>query len=236
MILIEPPGGSEVRRLGPFIDDVAGPERSLPFFYFNSNKRGHVLDLDAAEDRQTLLDLAKDADLIIESFRPGTMEARGLGYETLRELNPKLVYVAITPYGQTGPYAQYEADDLTLSAMSGLMSLGGYGGDYADGGMPIVIYGSQGYMAANQFAAVASMAALTAAELHGTGEYIDVSIHESVSMALENAVQYYDLEGMIRPRGQAVAGFSGQYEASDGYFMIMGGGSPRPRRGRPSSP
>ncbi len=223
VILVEPPGGSQVRKAGPFFGEIPGLENSIPFFYFNANKRGITLDLDAEADRAIFRDLVRHADLIIETEKPGAMAARGIGYDDLRKLRPSLAYVAITPFGQTGPYIDYETDDLILLALGGLMSLGGYPAPYPKGS-PMAIYGNQAFLAASQFAAVASMAVLTAAEQRGIGDYIDVSIQECVAMALENAVQFYDLEGLIRKRAEAVQGFTGQYEASDGYFFVMAGG------------
>jgi len=219
VILIEPKGGSPVRSWPPFFDNRPGSESSIPFFFLNQGKEGHVLALDEQDDRAAFLALVREADVVIETEAPGVMEARGLGFDTLSAIRPRLVHVSITPFGQSGPYVEFEADDLVLLALGGLLSLGGY----VDG-PPMAPYGNQGYLAASQFAAVAAMAALIRADETGQGEYIDVSIQECVAMALENAVQFYDLEGLIRPRAEPVTGFSGQYRASDGFFLVMAGG------------
>lgn len=219
VILIEPPEGSPGRSIGPFIDDVEGPDTSIPFLYENSGKRSIILDLDAREGQDRLKTLVKDADLIIETARPGTMAARGLGYDVLAAINPRLVYVSITPFGQTGPYADYMADDLTLLALGGLLHLGGY-----PDGAPQTISGEQGYHAASLFGAVASMAAVISAERTGRGEYIDVSMHEAVVMGLENAAQFYDLEGVVRPRAAGFRTLGGQLPCKDGYIYVMVGG------------
>src|SRR5580693_740976 len=109
VILVEPVGGSSVRREGPFLDDRAHAEFSLQFAYFNAGKRGIAVDLDRPEGQQITRQLARDADLIIESEKPGLMKRRGLGFASLVASNPKLVMTSVTPFGQTGPYANYVA-------------------------------------------------------------------------------------------------------------------------------
>jgi benzylsuccinate CoA-transferase BbsE subunit len=116
VILVEPVGGSSVRREGPFVDDRAHAEFSLQFAYFNAGKRGIAVDLDRPEGQQIMRQLARDADLIIESEKPGLMERRGLGFASLVASNPKLVMTSVTPFGQTGPYANYEAEDIVALA------------------------------------------------------------------------------------------------------------------------
>ncbi len=126
VIKIEPPGGCQARRTAPFEDGrESDPEGSLFWRAFGLGKRSVVLDLETEADRERLLDLAKGADVLIESSRPGTMEALGLGFETIHALNPSLLYVSVTPFGQTGPEAESPANDLTLSAAGGLMNLQG---------------------------------------------------------------------------------------------------------------
>ena len=226
VILIEPPGGSPVRRQGPFIGDVRHPEASIPFTYLNTSKRSLCLDLDRHEDRQLFRRLASGADLVIDTEKPGRMAARGLGWGELSKLRPSLVHTSITPFGQTGPCADWEADDLVLLALGGLLSLGGY----ADG-EPIAVYGEQSYAAGSLFAAVASMAAVVGAERSGRGDFIDVSLQEAVVMALENAAQFYDLEKVVRGRTggkQAVSG-NGQFPCKDGYVYVLGRGISSPQ-------
>src|SRR5580700_73382 len=172
VILIEPVGGSPVRRDGPFLDDCAHVEFSLQFAYFNAGKRGAAIDLDRPEGQHIVRQLAGDADLIIESEKPGLMKRRGLSFASLVASNPKLVMTSITPFGQTGPYAAYEAEDIVALALGGLLYLGGYPDT-----SPIAAYGNQAYLAAAQFASVASMMALLAADegAETTGRHVDVS-------------------------------------------------------------
>ena len=221
VILIEPPEGGDLRGQPPYVDDLPGLENSLKFFYNNTSKRGVCLDLEAEAGRDVLRTLAAKADLLIEDKPPGELARLGLGAEDLLGVNPRLVVTSVTPFGQVGPYAQYEHSDLVCLALGGLLWMGGY----ADG-PPVMAAGEQAYVAGNLFAAVSSMVALTHAELHGEGQWNDVSVQESVAMGLENAAQFYDLEGHIRRRfggTQRQAGF-GVYPSEDGDVFLLAGG------------
>lgn len=221
VILVEPPEGSASRRDGPFVGDAPQMEASLSFAYANTSKRGVTANLDHPEGQRLVRALAASADLVIESDRPGAMAARGLDHRALAADRPGLVYTSVTPFGQTGPYAGYDADDLTALALGGMLYLGGYKDD-----MPVAAYGQQAYAAGNLFAAVASLAAVLAAEAGGQGDWIDVSVQESVVLALENAVQFYELEGVVRRRyggDQRQAG-AGVFPCKDGYVILLAGG------------
>ena len=119
VIQVEPPGGSSARQTGPWLDDVPGPERSLFWWAYARNKRSLVIDFDDPSEIEVLRQLATGADFWIESEQPGRLAAIGLGYEDLAALNPGLVYVSITPFGQTGPKAHWQATDLTQIAAGG---------------------------------------------------------------------------------------------------------------------
>lgn len=221
VILIEPPQGAATRGEPPFIDDEPGPEHSLSFAYFNTSKRGVTLCLDCAQGQALFRRLAATADLVLETEKPGVMARRGLTYAELTALRPTLVVTSITPFGQTGPYATYEAEDLVALALGGLLYLGGY-----PDAAPSRVYGNQACLGASMFGAVASMLALTEAEASGEGQHVDVSMEECVVMALETAVQYYDLEGTIRKRyaGQQRFAGTGVFPCKDGYVYMMAGG------------
>ncbi|MDM0053571.1 CaiB/BaiF CoA-transferase family protein [Variovorax sp. J22R115] len=224
VLLVEPLAGSSQRREAPFIDGSAHPETSLSFAYFNQGKRGIALDLDSGAGQDVLLKLAGGADLVIESERPGLMTERGLDAKSLSQTNPSLVVTSITPFGQEGPYAQFEGGDLVTLAFGGLLSLGGYP-EMA----PTAPYGNQAILSAAQFAAVASMMALWEVEGQSeprTGQHIDVSVQESVAMALENAVQFVELEGSIRKRngGEQRQAGTGVFPCGDGMIYLMAGG------------
>lgn len=221
VILVEPPGGTRLRHEPPFIHNVPGLERSLSFAYHNTSKRGITLNLDSASGQELLRKLAAAADVVIETDRPGVMERRGLGYGALSKLFPKIVLTSITPFGQSGPYAQYQAEDLIALALSGFLYLGGYP-DVA----PTRVHGNQAYLCAAMYGAVSAMLAVLDAENSGCGQHVDVSMQECVVLALENAAQYYDLEGTIRKRyagEQRMAG-SGAYECKDGHIFLHASG------------
>jgi len=221
VILIEPPGGSRLRREPPFIADRPGIERSLAFAYCSTSKRGLTLDLDPEAGRALFRKLAADADLILEGEKPGTMAQRGLGYGDLEPLNRRLVMASISPFGQTGPYSHYEGEDLIGLAMGGLLYLGGY-----PDAAPTRVYGEQAFLAAAMYGAVAAMLALTDAEFTGEGQHVDVSMQECMVMSMETAVQYYDLEGAIRTRyaGEQRFAGTGVFECKDGYIYMMAAG------------
>ena len=125
VIKVEPPGGSPSRREAPVADGEPDGLASLRFHAYNRGKRSVVLDVDDAAGRADFLRLVATADFVVENAGPGVMEARGIGFEALRDVRPDLVYVAISPFGQTGPYADHAATDLTLAAMGGAMALNG---------------------------------------------------------------------------------------------------------------
>lgn len=217
VILIEPPGGAAPRREPPFIDDVPGIDRSLNFAYQNTSKRGICLDLDTQTGQALMRRLVATADLVIETAAPGWMAERGLGYEDLARKRAAIVLASITPFGQTGPYAQLAATDLIGLAMGGLLYMGGYR-DTA----PTQAHGEQAYKCAAMYGAVAAMLAVTDAEMTGRGQHVDISMQESVTLALENAAQTYDLEGTIRRRPLADQRFAGYglFECLDGYIYL----------------
>ncbi|MCK4722097.1 MAG: CoA transferase, partial [Dehalococcoidia bacterium] len=167
VIKIERPGGDPMRNIGPFFHDEPDPEKSLYWFHFNTSKRSITLNLETADGREVLKKLAKTADVMVETFSPGHLEQIGLGYQTLRELNPRLILTSITPFGQTGPYRDFEGSDMIAQAVGGLMYLPGFPED-----PPCRIYGSQAYHSASVQAAVGTMIALYARELTGEGQQV----------------------------------------------------------------
>lgn len=217
VILVEPPGGTGLRREPPFIEDIAGGERSLNFAYQNTSKRGICLDLETASGQRLLRELAATADLVIETAPPGWMAARGIGYDELAQIRPQVVVASITPFGQTGPYAQMQATDLVGLATGGLLWMGGY-----QDAAPTQAHGDQAFKCAAMYGAVAALLAVTEAELTGAGQHVDISMQESVTLALENAAQTYDLEGVIRKRPLADQRFAGYglFECRDGYIFL----------------
>lgn len=221
VVLVEPPAGSRPRHERPFIADTPGTESSLAFSYYNTSKRGVTLDLECAEGQALFRKLAAEADLVLEAEKPGVMAQRMLDYELLSRANKRLVMASITPFGQTGPYSQFEGEDLTGLALGGLLYLGGY-----PDSAPTRVYGEQAFLGASLYGAVAAMLALTDAEMTGEGQHVDISMQECMVMAMETAVQFYDLEGTVRKRyaGEQRFAGTGVFACSDGYIYMTAGG------------
>ncbi len=179
VIKIEPPGGSPARRTGPFRDDRADdPEASLYWWAYNRNKRGITLDLASTEGRALLLRLVERADFVIESDSPGAMAALGLGYDDLAAVNPALIYVSITPFGQDGPKASYADSDLVILAASGFIALTG-----DDDRPPVRVTVPQAYLHASADGAAGALIALWERHRSGRGQQIDVSAQQSMNLA-----------------------------------------------------
>ncbi|MDZ7727271.1 MAG: CoA transferase [Dehalococcoidia bacterium] len=164
VIKIEPPEGDIARAHGPFKDDQPNPETSALYLYLNTGKRSVVLDPRTPAGLDAFLRLVETADVVINNFRPEDLRAAGITYERLREVNPRVVLVSITAYGQEGPYANYRANNLTGFAMGGQMFITGTqeGGPLKNGGYQADYQGGL-----NGFSA--AMLALTAAERDGEG-------------------------------------------------------------------
>ena len=178
VILVEPPGGSRARARGPFYRNIANPNQSLHFWAFNRNKRAITLDLDNADDRQRLKQLAAGADFLVESADPGYFAQHGFGYADLAALNQGLIYISISAFGQNGPKSGNVAADLTLVAAGGPMMLQG-----DDDRPPVRIGVPQAYLHASADAAAAALIAHHQRVQSGLGQHIDVSAQEAVSIA-----------------------------------------------------
>ena len=216
VIHVELPGGDPVRYSRPYVANSSNMEGSLRYLYFNTNKRGLVLDITKEDGKEVLFRLIKNTDILLENFPPGYMETLGVGYNRLSQINPKLVYTAITPFGQEGPYKSRAGSDLVCSAMGGFLYLAGIGDK-----KPARAYGEQSYMMASMYAAMGSLIALYMAEETGEGQFIDVSTQACVTTALETAVQCYDLEKVIRRSAGGMEAGYGTYPCKDGYVYVM---------------
>lgn len=228
VIRVEPPGGSPLRQRPPFVGDTPHPERGILHLYFNTNKRAVTMDITKPEGRDLFLDLAATADAVVETYKPGYMVSLGLGYEDLASVRPEIILTSITGFGQTGPHRDWEHSDLIDTAMSGIMTLAGF----VDG-PPHRPYASQAYYCGGVEAAIGTLMAVTYRDLHGEGQWVDVSIQESLSMAQETAMQAWDMQHRVRRRtgGQeAAARLGGLNEVADGYVYAMiglaGAGAP----------
>src|SRR5687768_2382147 len=126
VVLVEPIDGTPTRRLGPFYRDDPSPEHSLWHWHFNANKRGITLDLGKRDGQELFRRLAQNADIVVETFAPGHLTSLGLGYADLEQLNPRLILTSITPFGQTGPYADFQGEELIAQAAGGLLWMCGW--------------------------------------------------------------------------------------------------------------
>ncbi len=183
----QPEKGDDSRAYGPYKNG-----ESAYFMSLNRNKESITLNLKAPEGKEILKELVKKVDILVENFRPGTMEKLGLGYDVLKQINPRLVYASSTGYGQTGPYSQRPAYDAVVQAMGGIMSITGQ----ADG-MPTRVGTSIGDIAAGLFCAVGILAALQERERSGLGQMVDVAMLDCQVAILENAISRYEFTGEI---------------------------------------
>jgi crotonobetainyl-CoA:carnitine CoA-transferase CaiB-like acyl-CoA transferase len=181
VIKIEPPGGSAARTLGPFFGDKPDPERSIYWWAYNRNKRAITLNLETDEGRDLLHRLVRGSDFLIESENPGSMAARRLSYPDLSVVNPAIVYVSITPFGQSGPKASYADSDLIIMAASGTLIL--YGDEDR---APIRMSVPQAYLHACVDAGAAALIAYYERLNSAMGQHIDVAAQESVGLAAQS--------------------------------------------------
>ena len=199
-IKVEPPGwGDQARHEPPFIDEAPHPDRGTSFLAFNTNKRGITLDVEQAEGRELFGRLAATADIVLESFPPGRLAELGLGYEQLSQSNPGLILVSITYFGQDGPYAGYEGDDLVAQAMGGYLYAVTGSADRPPMGTAL----QQMEITAARNGAVAAMAALFRREQSGKGTHIDVSTMEAAVSTPSGLIHPYTYTGRSPHRGSS---------------------------------
>src|SRR5580704_8875207 len=183
VVKIEPPGGSAARAIGPFYNDAPHPDRSLYWWAYNRNKRAITLDIERDAGRELLLRLVEGADFFIESDNPGHMARHHLGFDDLAKINPALVYVSITPFGQDGPKASYADSDLIVMAASGVLIL--YGDEDRP---PIRMSVPQAYLHACADAAGAALIAYYHRLNTGLGQHVDVAAQQSLGLAQQSTL------------------------------------------------
>jgi crotonobetainyl-CoA:carnitine CoA-transferase CaiB-like acyl-CoA transferase len=230
VIKIEPPGGDPARRLGPFFHDQPHPEKSLYWFAFNLNKRGITLNLNCADGQKMFKQLVKTADFVIESFPAGYMESLGLDYPELEKVNPGVIVVSITLFGQSGPYGDYRSSDIVAWALGGHLYLGG------DADRPPVGISehTQSYLHAGAEAAAAATMALYARRLSGEGQQISVSIQECVAALNVPATAWWSQKkAFASARGGERLNQAGNiirpkvmWKCKDGWISCQLGGGP----------
>lgn len=212
----EPKKGDDSRAYGPFIG-----EESAYFMSLNRNKKSITLNLKNEKAKEIFRQLVSKADIVIENYRPGTMDKLGLGYETLRQINPRLIYTACSGFGQTGPYRGKPAYDIIVQGMGGLMSITGQ-----PGGQPTRVGSSVGDITAGLFAAIGILTALHDREISGKGQMVDVAMLDCQVAVLENAIARYmvsgEVPGPIGNHHPSITPFD-VLEAKDNYVIIAVG-------------
>lgn len=229
VIKIEPPGeGDAARRLGPFPDDLPHPERSGLFLHLNTNKKSVTLDVSTASGAVILEKLLARADVLVESYPPGRMAEWGLGYDDLRDEFPSLIYASITPFGQTGPYRDYQGNSIVAMAVSTLM--------YATGDPdkePLTTGGTPADYLAGEQCWLGVLAALLYRDGEGQGQRVDVSLAEAAACVDEYNAAMYAFAGAIRRRYYSRHVWSYPQDilpCKDGYVVVIpgAGGFPTP--------
>lgn len=220
VIKIEPPKvGDDSRAFGPFVG-----KESAYFMSLNRNKRSMVLDFKEPKHVEVFKEMVAKADVVVENYRPGTMEKFGLSYDVLKEINPKLIYAACSGFGRTGPYTMKPAYDIIVQAMGGIMSITGEGKD-----SPTRVGASVGDVVAGIFTAYGVMLALYHREKTGRGQLVDVGMLDCQVAILENAIARYVTSGEVPvPLGNrhpSITPFSA-FTAKDGQ-VIVGAGNDR---------
>ncbi len=215
-VKVEPPGeGDPARRMSPFAGDEPHPERSIPFLYLNTNKRGVTLDISCESGREVWISLLREADVVVHGFPPEQADSLGLNFDSLARVNPGLVVTSITAFGMTGPYRDFSATDIVICAMSGLMY---HSGD--SDREPLRNSLNQSLYVAGANAAVATVAALFHRMATGMGQQVDVSAAECLATHLVQAVPFYDYMGAIKGRRPVRgSGFEELMPARDGYVV-----------------
>lgn len=185
-----PDGGDDTRKMGPFIND-----NSVYYANFNRSKLGCTLNLKNSKAKEIFKELVKKADIIIENYRPGTMEKLGLGYEVLKEINPSIIYGAVSGFGHTGPYSKRAGYDIVGQAMGGLMSTTGWpDGEPTRTGTPM------GDVLGGLNLTIGVLAALVNRQKTGLGEKVDIALVDSVASAMENITMIYQSTGRVPQR------------------------------------
>jgi crotonobetainyl-CoA:carnitine CoA-transferase CaiB-like acyl-CoA transferase len=217
VIKIEPPGGDPVRKLAPFVKLPNGSELSTPFAHLNAGKASKILDLDKEADREAFRKLVETADVVLESFQPGELDAKGLGYKSLAAINPGIVMASITGFGQTGPKKNLACNDLVALAESGFLYISG------DPSLPPCRPPeTQAYYFASLFAAAGLLAALYRRERTGQGDHVDSSMQETLATH-EHIIRLWANEKQILKRAGSQHGSVAPakiFQCRDGFVYL----------------
>jgi len=217
VIKIETPGtGDDSRHYGPFVNG-----KSAYFVSINRGKESIALDLKKPEDKAILEAILGKADVLVENFRPGTMEKLGFGWERLHAAHPRLIYAAASGFGHSGPYSQHPAYDMVVQGLGGIMSINGHPGQ-----PPARVGVSVGDLGAGLYTAIAINAALYHRAMTGEARKVDVGMLDCQMSLLENAIVRYNATGKVPgplgARHPAITPFE-PYQTADGLLIVAGG-------------
>lgn len=222
VIKIESKNGDTSRSNGPFRDDDPNKEWAGYFVSLNRSKKSVQLDLKSEEGKQSFLELCKTADVVVENFRPGVMERLGLSYETLAEINPRLVYAAIRGFGDPrsgeSPYQNWPSYDVVAQAMGGIMGLTG-----PDANSPTKVGPGIGDIFTGMMMSFGIMAALRQVDTTGRGQFVDVAMYDAMMSLCERAIYQYDFDGTIpgpQGNGHPLLALFGLFPAKDGQVAL----------------
>ncbi len=218
-----PRSGDPARSMPPFAGDDPHLDKSLPFLYLNSNKRSITLNLKTDAGRGLLHRMAESADIVVENFRPRSLPAMGITYESLSQNNPALVMVSISNFGQTGPYRDYEATDIVAYALGGIQYI--FGSNERE---PLKHAFNQAQYKAGTNAASAALIAMYHRMMTGEGQWVDVSIQESIATGLRDTTLAYAYTGAVKWRQPREAGEipRSPVATSDGHVVPIAFGGP----------
>lgn len=220
VVKVESAGGDVTRTMGPFPGGRPDRETSGLFLYLNANKRGIVLDLDAASDRAKLDRLLGRADLLVHDLAPSVLAARGLAPEAVLRGRPRLVATSITPFGLSGPHRDYKAYDLNLWNAGGIAFLNG-GGPGTDDLPPLRAFGQQAMFQAGLNAAIASLGAIFARQATRAGQHVEVSAQECLVTILELTYPFWPYNQLVASRlGNKPIQPLDFFECKDGWVFL----------------
>ncbi len=221
VIKVESPEGDDTRRWGPPFIDNGGEKTAAYFFAANRGKRGVVVDFSNPAGAAQVIDLIRDADVVIENFKLGGLAKYGLDYDSLAAINPRLIYCSITGFGQTGPYAPRAGYDFIIQGMSGLMSVTGEAG-----GAPQKVGVAVTDVFTGVYAATAILAALVQRGRTGRGQHIDMSLLDVATSVMANQAMNYLATGVApKQMGNAHPNLApyAVFECSDGWIILATG-------------
>ncbi len=226
VIKVEPPGGCSTRRIPPFLEDEVGLDRALYFIAYQAGKKSVTANLDTADGRAMVAELASKCDFLVESFQLGYLDSIGLGYDDLAKRNPRLVYTSITPFGDKGPGKDYKWADIISWAAGGMMYLMG-----EEGKPPIEMALPQAGLHAGGEAAVASLIAHYPRQTDGLGQRVIVNMQACIVWTLMNEQAMPILHGNHLSRSGVYVGSLGVrrkmvFQCKDGYISSVIGVGP----------